>query len=183
MIKDVLKMVEITIRDTGQGIFIEKIDGQKPFFAQTKPILYEQWSKVRESIEVLTEALNIDWRTGIIKATPSPWSDEELKDFLIKLNLNQKALLYAASQLQEPTKKELLGKINELLRAKGRPELDKKNFTAVKGSLTRHFSRLSKEELIPSQFTTRDYWTKEESRYRVNEKYRDRINKILSNYF
>jgi len=61
--------------------------------------------------------------------------------------------------------------------------LDERQFTAVKGSLTRHFMRLNNEELMPSQFTAKDYWGKEESRYRINEKYRDKIKKILSKHF
>ena len=176
-------MVEFKLRDTGQGIIMEEINGRKSKFISQKLIPYEQWPKVREAIEVLDQTLLIDWSTGKTKAFHYPWSDEELEDFLKKLNLNQKAVIYAASQLQEPIKKELLGKVNELLRTKGSPELDERQFTAVKGSLTRHFMRLNKDELMPSQFTAKDYWDKEESRYRINEKYRDKIKKILSKYF
>jgi len=40
-----------------------------------------------------------DWNKGEFKAFRYPWSDEELEDFLGKLNLNQKAVIYATFQL------------------------------------------------------------------------------------
>ncbi|RLG89919.1 MAG: hypothetical protein DRO36_06960, partial [Candidatus Hecatellales archaeon] len=127
--------------------------------------------------------LVFDWNKEIVAKVKKEWNDTELEKYLKELNLNQKALLYAAAQLRDPTKDELLRRMNKLLKEKNSLEIDGRQFTAIKGSLTKHFEALGKEELIPSQFTVDEYWDDEKSRYRINEKYREKIIKILNGEF
>ena len=179
---DKLSLVKIKAIDNGKGGWVvEEINDVK--VKTLRPIPQESWSKFREALELLSQYLVFDWNKEMVATAKKEWSDVELEDYLKGLNLNQKALLYAAAQLKDPTKKELLEKMNKLLKAKNSLGIDERQFTAIKGSLTKHFEALGREELIPSQFTVEEYWDDEKSRYRINEKYREKIIKILNGEF
>lgn len=148
-----------------------------------KLIPNDLYPELRKAIELVSQYLVLDWNKGQTPITRKEWNDVELEKYLRALNLNQKAVLYAAAQLKEPKKVELLKKINGLLISQGKPKLNDKQFTGVKSSLTKHFMRLGKEELIPSKSIVKDYFRDEKSRYKIEEKYRQKIKEILSNYF
>lgn len=173
--------IDITAKDNGKGWIVEEINTSK--VRTFEPIPHEMWPEFRKAVELVSQHLVFSWNREFIVIARKDWSEEELEEYLSGLNLNQKAVLYATTLLTAPTKAELLQKINELLSDSGKSTLDPLQFTAIKGSLTRHFKKRGKEELIPSQFSAKDYWENEKSRYRINEKYREKIKGILSNYF
>ena len=121
-----------------------------------KPVPQDSWLKFREAVEFLSQYLVFDWNKEMAVTVKKEWNDAELEKYLRRLNINQKTLLYATAQLKDPSKEELLRKMNKLLKAKNNSEIDGRQFTAIKGSLTKHFEALNKEELIPSISTMRD---------------------------
>ena len=173
--------VNMKAKDDGRGWMVEEIDGSR--VETFRPIPHEMWPEFRKAVELVSQHLVFNWNRESIALARKEWTDEELEEYVSRLNLNQKAVLYAATLLKTPAKAELLHKINELLSDRGESALDNLQFTAVKGSLTRHSKSKGKEELIPSQFSAKDYWENEKSRYCINEKYRKRLREILSSYF
>ena len=173
--------IDMKAKDNGRGWIVEEIDGSK--VETFKPVPHDMWLEFRKAVELVSQHLVFNWNREFIAIARKEWTDEELEEYVSSLNLNQKAVLYAATLLKAPAKAELLHKINELLSDRGESTLDNLQFTAVKGSLTRHSKKMGKEELIPSQFSVKDYWENEKSRYRINEKYREKLRKIFSNYF
>ena len=100
------------------------------------------------------------------------WTEEELEEFITKLTIKEKALLYVCANEADPKDKNtVLSKMNELLKRKGEKIVDEVGFTGVKSGITR--KTRGKDYILPSQFDVDDYFKKEFIRYQINPKYKD----------